>query len=148
MSASPPGPDLLQLFPCPRKDVAGQTISAIVGSARPPGQPLAGFRIVGNVFFDNANCTGLAWILANDAVAGAFFDEFHAAMIVGDQNIDPDERLLYLPDTNVPPSQHTVNSQMTEKCDPNTTTRDFVPALLFDPDLHTTFPKPYTLDLN
>ena len=118
-----------------------------VETERPP-DILAGFNNrAGSVWFDNADCTGAAWIDANQAVQSVYFDEFSSAFFVGDEAIDPDERRLYVPTTDIS-ELRTVNSVMQEKCDPTTQMRQFVPAALLDADLHTTFPKPYTLKLN
>ena len=131
-------------------DAAGQTVSATVEGGR--GFRTAGFNFgaipgAGDVLFDNADCTGGAWL---EVTNSDFFDEFRVAMIVGEENIDSDERRLYLPDTTVPSAPHTVASRLFIICSPFGVpqTLDLVPALLIDPDLHTTFPKPYTLDLN
>ncbi len=62
-------------------------------------------------------------------------------------------RLLYLKELqkrpNLSPEGKRKGMGAQEVCDgAANTTLDFVPALLLDADLHTTFPKPYTLDLN
>ena len=78
----------------------------------------------------------------------SFLTRFSEPILLVTMRSIPDERLLYVPDTTVLPSEQTVNSVLQEKCDPTNETLDMVPALLLDSDLHTTFPKPYTLDLN
>ena len=55
-------------------DMLGQTFFASVDAALPPRTE--GFRQVGTVYFDNADCTGAAWIHPDAAIASAFFDEF------------------------------------------------------------------------
>ena len=84
--------------------------------------------------------------LANESF---FFDAFSAGVIVFDKNTNFEERRLYLPDTTVAAQPHEVRTELTDVCIGGTSfTLDLVPALLIDPDLHTTYPKPYTLDLN
>ncbi len=129
---------------------SGQLFGAAVQDTRTVGRPieqLAGFQINSSVFFDNSGCTGNAWIRQDVAISSSFFSEFIAAWIVGDPNNDPDERRLYMPSSNVSETR-TVNSQMGLSCVDSTETLDLLPAILLDPDLHTTHPKPYSLILN
>ena len=124
-------------------DVSGQTFSAkIVGATL--GGVLPGFVRSATVYFDNVNCTGAARISRTDEVQRVFFDAFRVAIIVGEE---PDERRLYAPTSNVSESR-TVNSEMAEVCRNTVQTRQLVPATLLDGDLHTTFPKPYSLLMN
>jgi len=128
-------------------EMSGQTLLAKIVTEHPDGE-LPGFDKVEAVFFDNADCTGAAWIMGEPAFRGHFFNEFQTAIIVGDKADDPDERLLYVP-VLAAAELRTANSIRHEQCDPNTTiTTELVPAVLLDADLHTTFPKPYTLRLN
>lgn len=124
-------------------DVSDQTFSAkIIGEIQI--NTVTGFQRRKSVLFDNVNCTGAAWISPADTAETAFFDEFRVAIIVGDS---PEERRLYAPTSEV--SQfRTVNSTLEEVCSNITDVREVVPVILLDGDLHTTFPKPYSLVLN
>ena len=133
-------------------EVSGQTFSAKIIGHNQSDLVLAGFQKRRSVLFDNVNCTGEAWTSIRDAIETAFFDEFRVAIIVGDTpegfGDSPEERRLYAPTSDVS-ELRTVNSVMEEFCSNIATdVREVVPVILLDGDLHTTFPKPYSLVLN
>ena len=70
-------------------DAAGQTVLATVdggSSSRTAGFSFGAIPGAGDVLFDNADCTGGAWL---EVTNSDFFDEFRVPMIVGEENIDP-----------------------------------------------------------
>ena len=126
-------------------EVDGQTFSAAVVSAFPGGSSMGeGFQLNAKVWFSQSNCMGDAWV--TPGVGSAFFEEFRIAIIATDA---PDERRMFhvVPGTaitlDVP-----LQSSMETECIEGGPNLGVFSAMELDPDLHSTFPKPYSLDLN
>ncbi len=106
----------------------------------------SGFKNNATVFFSELDCTGEAWVNSLTEELVVFFGEFRVAIITTDA---PDERRLFhvIPGTDISMDVET-KSRMNGACGPHNPTQDLFLATELDSDLHVTFPKPYSLDLN
>lgn len=107
---------------------------------------LSGFKLNTTVWFSERDCEGTTWVTPETEEVVVFFGEFRAALISG---TEPDERRLFhvIPGTDIS-MDVPVKSRMKAACTNDDNPQDLFSATELDSDLHVTFPKPYSLDLN
>ncbi len=106
----------------------------------------SGFKVNTVVYFSELDCQGASWVEPQTEVRLSFFGEFRAAIIATDTFDEP--RLFHVvPGTAIIGGVGTKSLTSGSQCINSNHTYDLFSATELDPDLHVTFPKPYSLDL-
>ena len=106
-----------------------------------------GVRFQHTVLFDGVDCNGNAWLEALHVLSEVFSPAFDAAAVVPDLQ-NENAPMLYTNSDDLPQDIFIVSGLSDSGCgDAANRVISVVPAELLDADLHTTFPPPYTLEI-